>query len=97
MKIFVSYTQNDGIVTMEKLRSIKNFLSKKHDVFIHAIESTNKNIGQSRVINELLISDVVLLLYSEGCLKSKWVILEIEISNLLNIPIVSVDAKKTLA
>lgn len=94
MNIFVSYTRNDGIITIEKLEFLKKFLSKKHCVFIHAIESLNKKVEQEEVISNLKKSDVILLLFTEGCLKSIWVNLEIELGNLLDIPIISVDAIK---
>lgn len=94
MNIFVSYTRNDGIITDIKLEILFKFLSDKNNVFIHAIESTHRRVDQADVISNLINSDVVLLLFTDGCLISKWVNLEIELSNCLNIPIVTVDAKK---
>ncbi|WP_430982146.1 TIR domain-containing protein [Citrobacter freundii] len=95
MNLFISYTMNDGIITIEKLHSLKYFLDKKHNVFIHAIESEKRNIGQEEVIQELINSDIIILLFTEGCLNSRWVNLELEIGNHCNIPIISVDAKNS--
>ncbi|QGH28252.1 hypothetical protein [Kluyvera intermedia] len=94
MNIFVSYTRNDGVITDIKLKILFKFLSDNNNVFIHAIESTHRSVDQAEVINNLMNSDVVLLLFTDGCLISKWVNLEVELSNYLNIPIVTVDAKK---
>ncbi len=94
MNIFVSYTRRDGVLTLEKLKKISGYLSRKHNIFIHALESLEKDVNQNNVISKLIQSDVMILLFTEGCLLSPWVNLEIELSNLLGIPILSVDAEK---
>lgn len=94
MNIFVSYTRSDNIITIEKLTILKNFLSKKHNVFIHAIDSLSDHIDQADVIERLKNSDITLLLFTEGCLNSVWVNLEIELSNLFDIPIIPIDAHR---
>ncbi|MBM3073999.1 hypothetical protein [Lelliottia sp. RWM.1] len=96
MNIFVSYTRNDGIIKTENLYLLNKFLSEKHNVFIHAVESSSRKVNQEDVIVNLIKSDVILLLFTEGCFKSNWVNLEIELSNLFDIPIVPVDATKLL-
>ncbi len=92
MKIFVSYTLSDGIITIDKLTFLKEFLSKKHNVFIHAVDSLKENVNQAEVIEKLKNSDITLLLFTEGCLNSAWVNLEVELSNLFDIPIITIDA-----
>jgi len=94
MNIFVSYTRRDGVITLEKLKKITEHFSCKHNIFIHALECLQKDVNQSDVISKLIESDVILLLFTEGCLLSPWVNLEIELSNLLGIPILSIDAEK---
>lgn len=96
MNIFVSYTRRDGVLTVDDLIKVNNHLSLKNNVFIHALKNIEEKVEQEEVIDNLLSSDVVLLLYTEGCLTSPWVNLEITLSNFLNIPIVAVDAKKII-
>ena len=94
MKIFVSYTRRDGLITLDNLIKINNYLSLNNDVFVHAIKSIERKVEQEEVIDNLIHSDVILLLYTEGGFASPWVNLEITLSNFLSIPIVPVDAKK---
>lgn len=94
MKVFVSYTRNDGIITIETLKKIHSRLSSRHNIFIHAVECMNKEVTQKEVISKLVESDVVILLYTEGCMSSLWVNLEVDLAVYLSIPILPINAQK---
>jgi hypothetical protein len=94
MKVFVSYTRNDGIITTEILKKIHSRLSRRHKVFIHALESLDKEVSQKEVISKLVESDVVILLYTEGCISSPWVNIEVDLAVFLSIPIIPINAHK---
>lgn len=93
MIVFVSYTRKDSIVTIEMLKRLNDYFSPKYSLFIHAIEELKKETPQEEVIYNLMKSDVMILLYTEGCLESPWVNLEIELSNLFEIPIIPINAE----
>lgn len=85
-KIFISYTTRDKIVTVDFLKMIDNYLNKKYYVFIDLLHNNSEN-KQDRVIEEVLISDCLILITTNNIKKSNWVQRELEIASYRNIPI----------
>ncbi|WOE41986.1 hypothetical protein [Acinetobacter chinensis] len=84
MKIFISYTLRDNILTSQDFTTILNLL-KEHDVFIHFF---NPDIDSHNKIKEkILESDILLLIKTKSTFKSKWVIDELIIANKAKIPL----------
>jgi len=84
MKIFISYTLRDNILTSQDFTTILDQL-RGHDVFIHFFSS---NIDSHNKIKEkILESDILLLIKTKLTFKSKWVIDELTIANRAKIPL----------
>ena len=77
MRFFVSYTLRDGEITPMQLRRVSRILKAEgHTVFIDYLDndSTEK---QTRVIEELLHCDKIMLLETRKVQDSEWVALEL--------------------
>jgi hypothetical protein len=99
MKYFVSYTSKDEEITIDLLKAFSEFLEKTGDVFIDIIDN-NSSDKQTRVIDELDKSDMLLLIETKNIYQSFWVSIEIERAKLKKIPIVAValnDIKSIIA
>lgn len=84
MKIFISYTLRDSVLTSQDFNKIIDQL-KEHDVFIHFF---NSDIDSHKKIKEkILESDILLLIKTELTFKSKWVVDELIIANRAEIPL----------
>ncbi|MCS6741236.1 TIR domain-containing protein [Acinetobacter baumannii] len=95
MKIFISYTLRDNILTSQDFTTILDQL-KDHDVFIHFF---NSDIDSHNKIKEkILESDILLLIKTKLTFKSKWVIDELMIANKAKIPLffITIEDIKTL-
>lgn len=92
MLVFVSYTLNDGSLTLEKLQGIHDIVSQYAICFIDVIDN-NSIDRQKKVIDTLNQSDMMLLLVSPGIKKSKWVCLEYQIAQEHRIPIYEIDVE----
>lgn len=90
--MFVSYTLNDGLLTIDNLQSIHDLVSQYAICFIDVIDNNSVD-RQKKVIDTLNQSDVMLLLVSPGIKKSKWVRLEYQIAQDLSIPIYEVNVE----
>lgn len=90
MKIFLSYTTRDSIITPEHLQEILPALSYFGGVFIDALHNDSID-KQQRVKKELDAADLVILLKSQSILKSKWVTWEINRAAALGIPILPIS------
>jgi len=77
MKIFISYTTRDKIITEDLLREFDNMLSNFGDVFIDLIHNDSYD-KQKRVFEELDSCDRFIIIESENTYKSNWVNLEIQ-------------------
>lgn len=77
MKVFVSYTVRDSIVTEDLLNQVHKMLVSFSDPYIDLIHNDSAD-KQARVKQELVESDVVLLLESDATSISPWVQWEIE-------------------
>ena len=90
MLVFCSYTLRDGLVTIEKLRKLKELISKSADCYIDILDNDSID-KQKRVLEELSKAQLVLVLMSPDLKKSAWVKEEYRIANEKNIPIVEIN------
>jgi len=77
MKIFISYTTRDNIVTKEFLISLAQKIADLGEIYIDLIHNRSLN-KQGRVERELQQADIFMLLYTDSIKDSPWVIWEIE-------------------
>lgn len=90
MLVFCSYTLRDGLVTIEKLRKLKELISKSAECYIDILDNDSID-KQERVVEELSKAQLVLVLMSPDLKKSAWVQEEYRIANEKNIPIVEIS------
>lgn len=93
MRLFVSYSRRDGIVTTDTLRKLENQIKKECSPFIHCLQDSGSRWEQVRVIRALMQSDAILLIDSPAASTSGWVKLELIIGKILNLPIKKIKAK----
>ncbi len=86
MKVFVSYTQKDNVITKEQLSAIYSFFSQnKINSYIDCLVP---DTTQEKVENELKTSTLVLLVKTQNVYDSKWVNKELSLAKEYNIPII---------
>lgn len=89
MNIFISYTLQDEVITVDHLKSISEVVSDYGKPFVDIIDNDAKD-KQKFVIEQLDNSDLVVLLNTDSVSKSKWVRLEIDRANKNNTPVISI-------
>lgn len=72
---------------------VYNMLKKFGEVYIDSLSNNSINI-QKDIFDNLYNCDVVLVLLPDGNFKSKWVISEISLAQLLNKKIIRVDSSQ---
>ena len=92
MKLFVSYSRRDGVVTTDTLRALDAHLREVCMPFIHCLQDSGSHCEQARVICALLVSHAVLLVESPAASTSGWVRLELFIAKLLGLPLMRIQA-----
>lgn len=90
MLVFCSYTLRDGLVTIEKLRKLKELISQSDACYIDILDNDSID-KQERVVEELNKAQLVLVLMSPDLKKSAWVKEEYRIANEKKIPIVEIN------
>lgn len=90
MLVFCSYTLRDGLVTIEKLRKLKELISQSAACYVDILDN-NSIDKQKRVVEELSKAQLVLVLMSPDLKKSAWVKEEYRIANEKKIPIVEIN------
>lgn len=96
MKLFISYTTRDQHIDKNYLSKIYLFLSTQGETYIDLLHNDSDN-KQERVKEELMCSDVLVLINSESVKKSKWVNWEIEMAEINSIPMVILTPDFTLS
>lgn len=91
MKIFVSYTLRDGLVTADLLEGLHRHLAEVCSPFIHVIEAPRLRHQQLAVLWALVRSRAVVLIVSPSVRQSPWVRLEVALGRLLRRPIITLD------
>lgn len=91
MRLFVSYSRRDGVVTTELLRSLEMYLRGFCKPFIHCLAERGSEWEQIHVISSLVTSHAILIVKSPAISSSEWVRLEIRIATLLRIPVLELD------
>ncbi|MGI2183968.1 hypothetical protein ACRN9F_17255 [Shewanella oncorhynchi] len=92
MKLFVSYSRRDGVVTTESLRALDAHLRQVCTPFIHCLHDSGSRWEQVRVMMALLASHAVLLVESPAAEASGWVRLELFVARLLGLPLMRLQA-----
>ncbi len=92
MKLFVSYSRRDGVVTTDTLRMLDKHLRDVCIPFIHCLQDTGSRWEQLRVIRALLLSHAVLLVESPAANTSGWVRLELFLAKILGRPLMRIQA-----
>jgi hypothetical protein len=92
MKLFVSYSRRDGLVTTELLRNLEHHLQGVCSPFIHCLHGNDSRWQQVLVIRALLKSHAVLLVESPAARTSGWVRLELLLAKLLCRPLLRLKA-----
>ncbi len=90
MKIFVSYSRRDGVVTSDALRLLERHLSSFATPFIHCLQP-ERRWEQLSVLVSLVGSHMVLLIDSPAARASPWVRLELIIARALLRPILRLE------
>jgi len=90
MRIFVSYTTRDTVISENFLRWVSNQLNASDKSFIDILHNDSKN-SQSRVEKELHSADILLLLDSDSIKDSSWVNWELQQAKVLGIPIIKIQ------
>lgn len=91
-RVFVSYTERDGHVTIAFLQRLHDSLVGICDPFIHAISAKRRSLQQRHVIRELLRSDLLIVIESPAVYRSPWVRFELLVSKIKLMPIIRLDA-----
>lgn len=89
-KIFVSYTIRDGIIDVEFLLNVERSMKGLGKLFIDLIHNDSLD-KQVRVLNELVNSDIFVLLKTKETLNSEWVKKEVSIADEIEIPILEFE------
>ena len=92
MRLFVSYSRRDGLVTTELLESLELHLQGICTPFIHCLHCSSFRWQQAIVMCALLRSDAVLLVESPATCTSWWVQLELFLARLLCRPLFRLQA-----
>lgn len=93
MLVFCSYTLRDGLVTIEKLKSLKELISKSAVCYVDILDNDSID-KQERVVEELGKAQLLLVLKSPDLKKSAWVKEEYRIANEKKIPIVEINIEQ---
>ena len=93
MRIFVSYTTKDKILTKELLSLLFEKLSLNNHVYIDLLHNNSVN-KQKRVFDELAKSEIILLITTDSINQSNWVNIELEYAKKMNISIVRIEIDK---
>jgi hypothetical protein len=91
MRIFVSYSRRDGIVTEQTLRLVARYLVGIGTPFIHCLQPRQGKWEQAIVIVALLRSHAVLLVDSPAARTSPWVKFELALARALFRPVFHID------
>lgn len=89
MKIFVSYTMADGLVTVGSLKKLAYKLKCLGEIYIDILDNdSSEEMKQERVEMELTSSDLVILVDSPKVMQSSWVEKELLLAKKKSLPII---------
>ncbi|HDZ77947.1 MAG TPA: hypothetical protein ENH39_01400 [Gammaproteobacteria bacterium] len=92
MRLFVSYTRRDGVVTKKALEDLNEYLCSICTPFIHAVEEPNIKWQQISVVKAIFRSHAVLLVNSPEVHQSPWVKFELILAKILFMPVMHIEA-----
>jgi hypothetical protein len=83
----------DPEITIDLLKAIKEKYHCYADIFIDRLCDAN---SQDTVLNELSMSNILILLRTKNIMDSKWVKIELDLARSLNIPIIEYNPNKMI-
>ena len=92
MKVFVSYSRRDGVVTTAMLELLDKHLREVCTPFIHCLHGSNQRWEQIHVLKALWASHTLLLIESPAAELSPWVRMELWLARLLCRPLIRLRA-----
>ncbi len=92
MKVFVSYSRRDGVVTKPMLELLDKHLRDVCTPFIHCLHGSNRRWEQLHVLKALLASHTLLLVESPAAESSPWVRMEVWLARILGRPMIRLRA-----
>lgn len=93
-RVFVSYTQRDGVLTRCMLDALSKSLSEVCQPFVHALDAEPPRFPQLRVLKKLLGAHAIILVETPEVQRSPWVRLELLIAGLKMMPVVRIPAER---
>lgn len=93
MKIFVSYTTRDCFISKDYLESVDKVVSRYADSFIDLIHN-KADKKQDFLKQELVRSDILLLISTVSISLSPWVAWELKQAKIMGIPIINIPIKE---
>jgi hypothetical protein len=92
MRLFVSYSRRDGLVTDAMLRLLDRYLTGFCTPFVHCLHGSSSRWQQLLVLRALLMSSAILLLESPATQTSGWVRFELVVGHILCRPVLRLKA-----
>jgi hypothetical protein len=92
VKVFVSYSRRDGVVTKPMLELLDKHLRDVCTPFIHCLHGSNRRWEQLHVLKALLASHTLLLVESPAAESSPWVRMEVWLARILGRPMIRLRA-----
>jgi hypothetical protein len=92
VKVFVSYSRRDGVVTQPMLELLDKHLREVCEPFIHCLHGSSRRWEQYYVLRALIASHALLLIESPAASSSPWVKLEVRLARLLCRPLIRLKA-----
>lgn len=96
IKTFISYTMRDEYVNTQLLTAVEESFDSHLLLYIDVLHNDSLK-KQLRVEEELINSELVILLKSESTKKSKWVQRELWLAETNNIPILDVHINSSMS
>ncbi|MHA3080446.1 toll/interleukin-1 receptor domain-containing protein [Acinetobacter sp. ANC 3791] len=85
MNFFICYTLRDNILTQSDFEKIRQYFSKNGECFIHFFHPEIDS--QKKIEDEILNSDILILIRTEKSFSSPWVLMELKLAKKISIPI----------
>jgi len=96
IKVFVSYTMRDSYITKHLLTCVERGINSHSQSYIDVLHNDSV-LKQLRVENELISSDLMVLIGSESVHESTWVQRELQLAEKHAIPMIRVNVNESMS
>jgi hypothetical protein len=96
MRIFVSYTRRDGVLSGDALARLENILAGVGEVYIDALHNCSR-FPQAHVLAALRDSNLVIACDSPSFAQSEWTRIELALARECAIPVIRINVAQVLA